>query len=64
MALDLGAHVMMRLQQYLTALGSYLNMPDADISKCFDQINHEALLRKIGTFPKPDVLLKHGSSRG
>jgi RNA-directed DNA polymerase len=25
---------------------------DADISKCFDQINHEALLRKIGTFPK------------
>lgn len=25
---------------------------DADISKCFDQINHEVLLRKIGTFPK------------
>jgi len=24
---------------------------DADISKCFDQINHEALLRKINTFP-------------
>lgn len=25
---------------------------DADISKCFDQINHEALLSKIGTFPR------------
>ncbi|MBP5971552.1 group II intron reverse transcriptase/maturase [Brasilonema sp. CT11] len=25
---------------------------DADISKCFDRINHQALLRKIGTFPK------------
>jgi RNA-directed DNA polymerase len=24
---------------------------DADISKCFDKINHEALLRKINTFP-------------
>jgi len=25
---------------------------DADISKCFDRINHEALLNKLGTFPK------------
>ena len=25
---------------------------DADISKCFDRINHEALLKKLGTFPK------------
>jgi RNA-directed DNA polymerase len=25
---------------------------DADISKCFDKINHLALLAKIGTFPK------------
>ncbi|MGI2909590.1 group II intron reverse transcriptase/maturase [Tolypothrix sp. VBCCA 56010] len=24
---------------------------DADISKCFDRINHEALLRKLNTFP-------------
>jgi RNA-directed DNA polymerase len=24
---------------------------DADISKCFDQIDHEALLRKVNTFP-------------
>jgi RNA-directed DNA polymerase len=24
---------------------------DADIFKCFDKINHEALLRKINTFP-------------
>ena len=24
---------------------------DADIAKCFDRINHEALLRKIATFP-------------
>ncbi|GAB4283973.1 MAG: hypothetical protein Fur0025_14410 [Oscillatoriaceae cyanobacterium] len=25
---------------------------DADISKCFDKINHQALLAKVGTFPK------------
>ncbi len=25
---------------------------DADISKCFDKIDHQALLAKIGTFPK------------
>ena len=25
---------------------------DADISKCFDRINHEYLLRKANTFPK------------
>ena len=25
---------------------------DADISKCFDQINHQKLLTKINTFPK------------
>ena len=25
---------------------------DADISKCFDHINHEALLDKLGTFPQ------------
>ena len=24
---------------------------DADISKCFDKINHEVLLRKLNTFP-------------
>lgn len=25
---------------------------DADIAKCFDRINHEALLNKLGTFPE------------
>ena len=25
---------------------------DADISKCFDRINHDALLKKVNTFPK------------
>ena len=25
---------------------------DADLSKCFDRINHKALLEKLGTFPK------------
>ncbi|WP_346341728.1 group II intron reverse transcriptase/maturase [[Phormidium] sp. ETS-05] len=25
---------------------------DADISKCFDKINHQVLLAKVGTFPK------------
>ena len=25
---------------------------DADIAKCFDRINHEVLIKKIGTFPK------------
>lgn len=25
---------------------------DADIAQCFDQINHQALLDKVGTFPK------------
>lgn len=25
---------------------------DADISKCFDCINHEALIKKLNTFPK------------
>ena len=24
---------------------------DADIAKCFDRINHEALLKKVNTFP-------------
>ena len=26
-------------------------MLDADITKCFDRIDHEALLRKLNTFP-------------
>ena len=25
---------------------------DADIAKCFDRINHQALLEKLNTFPK------------
>ena len=31
---------------------------DADISKCFDRINHEALLRKVSTFPKLRQVIK------
>lgn len=31
---------------------------DADICKCFDRINHEALLSKLGTFPKLRRVIK------
>jgi RNA-directed DNA polymerase len=31
---------------------------DADITKCFDRINHEALLRKVSTFPKLNRVIK------
>jgi len=31
---------------------------DADISKCFDCINHEALLEKLGTFPSLRRMIK------
>lgn len=31
---------------------------DADISKCFDQINHTKLLRKVNTFPKARKQIK------
>jgi len=31
---------------------------DADISKCFDRINHEYLIRKLGTFPSLTKLIK------
>jgi RNA-directed DNA polymerase len=31
---------------------------DADISKCFDKINHQALLNKINTFPTLNRLIK------
>ena len=31
---------------------------DADISKCFDRINHEALLQKVNTFPQLERLLR------
>jgi RNA-directed DNA polymerase len=33
-------------------IGASKYVLDADISKCFDRINHEALLDKLGTFPK------------
>jgi len=33
-------------------IGASKYVLDADISKCFDRINHEALLNKLGTFPK------------
>lgn len=31
---------------------------DADIAKCFDRINHEALLTKLGTFPELRRVIK------
>lgn len=31
---------------------------DADIAKCFDRINHEALLNKLGTYPQLRRLIK------
>jgi RNA-directed DNA polymerase len=31
---------------------------DADIAKCFDKINHQALLKKINTFPKLQQQIK------
>lgn len=31
---------------------------DADIAKCFDRINHEALLAKLGTFPELRRVIK------
>ncbi|MEO1374601.1 MAG: group II intron reverse transcriptase/maturase [Cyanobacteria bacterium J06635_10] len=41
---------------------SIKNMPkyvlDADISKCFDKIDHNKLLRKINTFPKVNKQIK------
>ena len=33
-------------------------MLDADISKCFDNINHQVLLRKINTFPTMSKQIK------
>ena len=37
---------------------------DADISKCFDKINHQALLRKINTFPTLNRLIKEWLKAG
>lgn len=37
---------------------------DADIRKCFDQINHEALLRKIKTFPLMEQQIKSWLTAG
>ncbi|MCA2661120.1 MAG: group II intron reverse transcriptase/maturase [Microcystis sp. M064S2] len=31
---------------------------DADIRKCFDRINHDALLKKLGTFPQMESQIK------
>lgn len=37
---------------------------DADICKCFDQINHDELLRKVNTFPSLRRLLKQWLKAG
>ena len=37
---------------------------DADIAKCFDKINHEALLAKINTFPKLQKQIKSWLNSG
>ena len=37
---------------------------DADIRKCFDQINHEALLRKMETFPLMEQQIKSWLTAG
>ncbi|MGI2909267.1 reverse transcriptase domain-containing protein [Tolypothrix sp. VBCCA 56010] len=52
MDFDPDAHVTMQLEQYLLQLGSSPNTcAYADIVKCFDRINHDALLKKLNTFP-------------
>ncbi len=35
---------------------------DADISKCFDRINHQKLLAKINTFPSPKGMVKNSKT--
>jgi RNA-directed DNA polymerase len=40
------------------AIFNSINKSDADISKCFDKINHEELLKKINTFPTMRRLIK------
>ncbi len=37
---------------------------DADISQCFDKINHQALLKKINTFPTLNRLIKEWLKAG
>jgi len=37
------------IYRHMRAVSKYVL--DADIAKCFDRINHEALLSKLGTFP-------------
>lgn len=37
---------------------------DADIEKCFDRINHAALLQKLGTFPALARVIKHWLKAG
>ena len=37
---------------------------DADIAKCFDRIDRDALLRKTGTFPTLQRLIKHWLNAG
>jgi RNA-directed DNA polymerase len=36
---------------YLSINKSHKYVSDGDIRKCFDQINHDALLNKLDTFP-------------
>ncbi len=50
---------MMQSQQYSRNQSEISNgFLDADISKCFDKINHEELLKKINTFPTMRRLIK------
>jgi RNA-directed DNA polymerase len=37
---------------------------DAEIAKCFDRIDHKALLTKVATFPHSDARYMRGSRAG
>jgi RNA-directed DNA polymerase len=47
---------MMAIWTDINKMGKYVL--DADIAKCFDRINHEALLKKLSTFPTLRQVIK------